>query len=466
MGDEKINFSPSALVRIVLNLPMMKKVLAAFLCVVVVSLLSGATPSPQQGRTKGAAPEIKPEDMSAAQLMQVLNEANLLARPYYNGVPDLSARGRGYGETRRETRGEVLDRLSKIIIPSISSNTFDGVSLQDAVPVLSLLINRSNSGQPINFYVNQFLRGAQTSTTPAAPGVGAGNNQLPGLPGGGGMGMMPGGGGMPGGDDGGGAGDPFGGAGGGAPGAPQMGGNGVPGGGVVANGGAFPGLPVGGPAIMPGGGSGGPLDMGSKDLGAFRPERVKVTGFSAGMYNVSAKDFLEEFVTHIQKDLEINRTTQGYDYKVTNLGIAIVEASADNFINGQRVYSRMIPVRPNLFGGQQLKPPVTGGTQQGGQQGGRPGGQMGGMGGQMGGMGGQMGGMGGQMGGMGGQMGGMGGQMGGGMGGMGMNPMMGGGMGGMGGGMYRYRRGSRAQQVAPQPQNLQNRYRSFNFRRR
>ena len=55
---------------------------------------------------------------------------------------------------------------------------------------------------------------------------------------------------------------------------------------------------------------------------------------------------------------------------------------------------------------------------------------------------------------------------GGGMGGMGMNPMMGGGMGGMGGGMYRYRRGSRAQQVAPQPQNLQNRYRSFNFRRR
>jgi hypothetical protein len=39
-------------------------------------------------------------------------------------------------------------------------------------------------------------------------------------------------------------------------------------------------------------------------------------------------------------------------------------------------------------------------------------------------------------------------------------------MGGMGGGMYRYRRGSRAQQVAPQPQNLQNRYRSFNFRRR
>jgi len=402
---------------------MMKRFSVAFLCAVVVSLLSGAPPSSPKGNPKDAKPAIKPEDMSPAQLMQVLNEANLLARPYYNGVPDLSAKGRGYGETRRESRGEVLARLSKIIIPSISSNTFDGVSLQDAVPVVSLLINRSNNGPPINFYVNQFLRGAQTSTPPPATGNAGGGNNLPGLPGGGGMGMPGGGGmGMGGGDDAGG--DPFGG---GAIGAPQMGGNGVPGagGGVVANGGAFPGLPVGGPAIMPGGGGGGPLDMGSKDLGAFRPERVKVTGFSASMVNVSAKDFLEEFVTHIQKDLEINPGTQGYDYKVTNLGIAIVEASADNFINGQRVYSRMIPVRPNLFGGVALKPPVTGGTQQGGgQQGGRPGGNMGG------------------------------GNMGGGM--------MGGGMGGP---MMRYRYGGGFQRFT-MPQSVQPRYRSFNFRRR
>ena len=94
----------------------MKRFSVALLCVVVVSLLSGAPPSPQKGNPKDAKPAIKPEDMSPAQLMQVLNEANLLARPYYNGVPDLSAKGRGYGETRRESRGEVLARLSKIII--------------------------------------------------------------------------------------------------------------------------------------------------------------------------------------------------------------------------------------------------------------------------------------------------------------------------------------------------------------
>jgi len=417
-SGEKMTFAPFAVGHNVLFLPMKMKLSVASLGLFVASLLQGAAP---QG-----SPAKSIDKMSAEELMQVLNRANLLARPYYNGVPDPTSANRGYGQKRRETRSEVLTRLSKINIPLIASNHFDGVSLQDAVPVLALLINRSHDGEPINLYVNQFLRGGRGNGVTAGAGPNAGPSNAPIVPGlgqgGGGLGMPPGGMGAGGGGDpfGGGGGDPFGGGGpGGAP-----GGGGPP---VLNNGGQAVGalgnnfLPAG--PIMPGGGGGGPLDMGSKDLGAFRPERVKVTGFSTDIANVSAMHFLEEFVTHIQKDLEITPDSPGYDYKVTNLGIAIVEASATNFKNGQRVYSRMIAVQPNLFGSQTLSPPVTGGTQQGGGQGGRPGGNMG----------------------MGGQMGGMGGMMGG--------PMM------------RYRYGGGFQRFT-MPQSVQPRYRSFNFRRR
>jgi hypothetical protein len=151
------------------------------------------------------------------------------------------------------------------------------------------------------------------------------------------------------------------------------------------------------------------------------------------MYNVSALDLLNHLCLSFDHK-------GGIEYQIMPVGIVLVERSPNNVDpnTGAPLFSRVIAVRPNLFGGKELPKPTTGGGQQGGQSGGGMGGGM---------MGGGMG------------MPGMGG-------GMGMNPMMGGGMGGMGGGMYRYRRGSRAQQVAPQPQNLQNRYRSFNFRRR
>ena len=144
-----MHFAPFALVRIVLDLSMMSRAPVIFLSVFVAFLLSGAAPSPA-GRSGGASPDIEPEDMTVGQLMNALNEANLLARPYYNGVPDPTAVGRGYNEKRRETRSQVLARLSKINIAQVPSNTFDGVALRDAIPVLSLLINRNNNGPAIN----------------------------------------------------------------------------------------------------------------------------------------------------------------------------------------------------------------------------------------------------------------------------------------------------------------------------
>ena len=122
-------------------------------------------------------------------------------------------------------------------------------------------------------------------------------------------------------------------------------------------------------------------------------------------------------------------------FKLLATSLVPVERSPNNADpkTGAPLFSRVIAVRPNLFGGKELPKPTTGGGQQGGQSGGGMG--MPGMGGGM-----------------------MGG-------GMGMNPMMGGGMGGGMGGMgFRYRHGSGIQQTVPQAS--QHRYRSFNFRRR
>ena len=232
---------------------------------------------------------------------------------------------------------------------------------------------------------------------------------------------------------------------------------------------------------------GGLTTMGAGNIGEFNPARVRVKGFVSDMQNVSAMDLLNDLCLSFDH-------ADGIWYQVMPIGIVLVERSANDVdqTTGAPLFSRVINVRPNLFGGQGL-PQQGGGA--GGPGGGQPGGgMMGGggmgmnpmMGGGMGGMGmnpmmgGGMGGMGmnpmmgGGMGGMGmnpmmgGGMGGMGmnPMMGGGMGGMGMSPMMGGGMGGMGmnpmmgGGMFRYRQNQNV--AVPQQQQ----YRSFNFRRR
>ncbi|MDP6036571.1 MAG: hypothetical protein QGG55_11035 [Verrucomicrobiota bacterium] len=423
---------------------MMKKTPVALLCVFMASLLPAA-PSPPQGNPAVTEPPKSVNDMTPEELMQVLNRANLLARPYYNGVPDPNSAGRGYGEKKKESRADVLGRLAKIIIPHVSAVSFNQVTMDRAVPALTQLIRNADDGNGFNFSINQFLVAGG-----ASGGTGATGSDPAGM---GNMGIFPmGNNGMPF-DDGGmddGMGDPL---------------------GLPPLGGQPPALGQGGlPLPMPNGlNPGGPVGMGGGNSGAFNPKRVLVQGFVSDMYNVSALDLLNHLCLSFDHK-------GGIEYQIMPVGIVLVERSPNNVDpnTGAPLFSRVIAVRPNLFGGKELPKPTTGGGQQGGQSGGGMGGGM--MGGGMGmpGMGGGMGMnpmMGGGMGGMGmnpmmgGGMGGMGmnPMMG---GGMGMNPMMGGGMGGMGGGMYRYRRGSRAQQVAPQPQNLQNRYRSFNFRRR
>jgi len=126
---------------------MMKKVTATILVVFMASLLSGAPAQPQGGA--GAVPKKqKPvEEMSVTELLNVLNQANLLARPYYNGVPDPAARGRGYGEQKQETRADVLKRLSKIIIPHVPVKSFNGVTMDQAVAALSDLIRNADNGR-------------------------------------------------------------------------------------------------------------------------------------------------------------------------------------------------------------------------------------------------------------------------------------------------------------------------------
>ena len=186
--------------RIVLFLYIMREVRVTILYMFVLGFLFVTVPATNGGSgAQPARPEAK--DLSVRELMEVLNRANLLAQPYYNGVPDPAAVGRGYGETKRETRGEMMARLSKIIIREIPSDSFDGISLKDAVPVLSRLINQNNlGGLPINIYVNQFLRGSRSGSGAAGSGAATGipNMGLGGLPGGGGAGMggMPGGGGI------------------------------------------------------------------------------------------------------------------------------------------------------------------------------------------------------------------------------------------------------------------------------
>ncbi|MBR90395.1 MAG: hypothetical protein CMO66_03870, partial [Verrucomicrobiales bacterium] len=380
-----------------------------------------ATPTPgAPGSSATKAPKQKDvKDMSPEELMQVLNRANLLARPYYNGVPDPAAVGRGYGERRKETRGDVMRRLAQINIPFVEASRFNGVNMEQAVAALSELVRNADDGRGFNFRINPYLvaggasgaGGAPTGGAPGAggiPGMGAG-----GLPLGGGGGMAPmGPGGLPQ--------QPLGGLpapGGGLPGAAPGGlPGGVPGVGGLPGAppmvnqagqpvgiapGALPGAPMGGalPGMalpMAGGLMGGGLTtMGAGNIGEFNPARVRVKGFVSDMQNVSAMDLLNDLCLSFDH-------ADGIWYQVMPIGIVLVERSANDVdqTTGAPLFSRVINVRPNLFGGQGL-------PQQGGGAGGPGGGQPGG-----------------------GMMGG--GMMGGGMGGMGMNPMMGGGMGGMG----------------------------------
>ena len=433
---------------------MMKKTPAAALSIFMASLLSGG-PAQPSGGAGAATPKQKPvEEMSLKELLDVLNRANLLARPYYNGVPDPAARGRGYGEQKQETRADVLKRLSKIIIPHVPVKSFNGVTMDQAVAALSNLIRNADNGKGFNFRINPYLiaGGASGGASGGGAAGGGGAGGIPGM----GQGNLPLGGG-------------------GAGGLP----GGMPGAGGGAGGGAVVGLPQGiQPGALPGvggllGGGVGGVTMGGGNPGEFKPGRVRVTGFVSDMYNVRALDLLNDLCLSFDHP-------DGIEYQIMPIGIVLVERSPNNVdpSTGAPLFSRVINVRPNLFGGG-LPPSTTGGGQGGGQGGGMTGGGMGGgrpggmgMGGGMGGMGGMGGGMGGMGGGMGGMGGGMGG-MGGGMGGMGGGGMggMGGGMGGMGmgggmmrGGMYRYGYGNGVRQAVPQ--TSRNQYRTFNFRRR
>ena len=89
---------------------MMKRLQVVLVFIFMAGLLSAANSQPVASKPKPI------EEMSADELMQVLNRANLLARPYYNGVPDPAATGRGYNEQKRQSRTDVLKKLSKIIM--------------------------------------------------------------------------------------------------------------------------------------------------------------------------------------------------------------------------------------------------------------------------------------------------------------------------------------------------------------
>mgnify|MGYP001304579251 CR=1 FL=1 len=178
---------------------------------------------------------------SLEELMKILQSRGLLAKPYYNGVPDPI--GRVYGEKKKPTRKEILAELEKIDIPMVNDqNQWGNADMSQVIKDLSSLIAGANGGKGYNFFINPYMVAGGLS----AGGNAGGGNAGGGNAGGGGIPAM-GAGGLPAGMGGG-----FPGAGGGAPGGgafPGAGG-GAPGGGAfpgagggAPGGGAFPGAP-------------------------------------------------------------------------------------------------------------------------------------------------------------------------------------------------------------------------------
>ncbi len=370
------------------------------------------------------------------ELLRLLQSRGLLARPYYNGVPDPS--GRQYGQRVKLTRQDMRKKLSDIILPSVNDQRqLDGVGMDVAVDYIQKLIR--SAGGEMNVSINQFLVAGGVGAA-SAPAAGGGN------------------------------------AGGGAAAPPAIGGAGQPAVGVdglPVGGGGLPGVPGGIPGLpgMPGGAVGGAPAGGS--TGAFDPRSVRLVGFTTPINNISALELLDRVAVAFDHPNGIQ-----YNLEPDLGGIIFTERSKNNIDpkTGAPLFTRILYVNPNLFSqGLTTPPPSPGGITGGGNGmngggmngggmngggmmgGGMPGGGM--MGGGMNGMGG-MGGMpgGGMMGGGfpgGGMMGGGfpgGGMMGGGFPGGGMNGggfpgggMMGGGFPGGGMGMPRF-------QYAPQRQ--------------
>ena len=348
------------------------------------------------------------EDMkgkSTDDLLRILQSRGLLAKPYYNGVPDPA--GRQYGTRARLTRAEMRARLSNINLPLVNDQRqLEDVSMDVAITYIQKMLR--DNGVEFNISINQYLvaggigggatTGGAAAGGAAAPAMGA--NGLPQINGNTGL---PGGGGLPGGI-----------------GQPAVGVDGLP------VGGGLPGMPGGGIGGTPAGGN----------TGAFDPRQVKLRGFTAEIKNISAMELLERVALGFDH-------VGGIQYNVEPElgGIIFTERSKNNIDpkTGAPLFTRMLLVNPGAFSQGLTGPaPTPGGINGGGMNGGGMGG-MGGMNG-MGGMGGMNGGGMGGMGGMNG-MGGMGGMNG--MGGMGGMNGMGGGM--MGGGMPMFQFGQQRQ---------------------
>ena len=315
----------------------MKRVL---LLTFIIGLAGGAAAEDLKGKSTG-------------DLLRILQSRGLLAKPYYNGVPDPA--GRQYGQRVKLTRSEIKNRLSEINLPLVNDvRQLEDVSMDVVVAYLQALFQ--SGGVEFNIGINQYLVAGGTGAAPAGATPPMGPNGLPpmnpntGLPGG-----APGG--LPGG-------------------VPAVDGNAIPVGGGLAG---IPGMPgVGGIGGAPASGS----------TGAFDPRQVKLRGFSAPIKNISALELLERVALGFDH-------ANGIQYNVEPElgGIIFTERSKNNIDpkTGAPLFTRVLYVNPNLFSQGLTTPPPT--------PGGGAGNGMGGMGNGMGGMGG-MGGMPGMGGGM------------------------------------------------------------------
>ena len=240
--------------------------------------------------------------MPPGMALKLLMGNGFTARPYYNGVPDLSA---GKGVKRTRNRDLIKRKLRSIVVPYI--DPLHSMTMKETIERLDTLFRESDpSAQGFNLAVNPFIDPGGAAVAPTAGGGGGAGS---GGSGGGGMGIDPvtglptgggmsgGGGAVPGIDPATGLPTGSGAGGGGAPpglGEPGMGG-GLPGmgGGLPGMGGGLPGMGGGLPGMgggLPGMGGGG---QSTAMKGAFDPEVVKINGLGSPMVNMTAKQILD-----------------------------------------------------------------------------------------------------------------------------------------------------------------------------
>ena len=289
---------------------------------------------------------------SPEELLRILQSRGLLAKPYYNGVPDPV--GRSYGAKKKPTRKDILNKLAKINIPLANAygewSRNGGATMEQVLKDFATLIANANNGERINFFINPYMQTGGTANTgsgvnPMGPG---------GLP----MGMGGGAFGPLGGPFGPVGGVPGGGLGPGA-GAPLLGPNGLPAAPVG------PGAGLGGPGQAaqlfgpngfpaPPGGSGaglggGPISVGSNNPGAFSATQVKLQGFPTRIQNINALDLMDIIVRSFDHP-------KGIQYNILPYGIIFTERSPNNTdpISGAPLFTRKLYINPNTFGTQTL----------------------------------------------------------------------------------------------------------------